>query len=204
MTAVEREFVSPDSVTGCRNGVWCRTCQGLYYKPAQSWPKVAFVATHYNVDFSEHYLAQRMAARGFGFLGWNTRLRGNEPFFLLEHAFIDIGAEVDWLKREAGVDIVVLLGNAGGGSLTAAYQSQAVGVTMQATPGLVIPRALQELHTKEGLNVTIDAPGLEAAVAIENRNQVLCSRTADAKESMRAFIEKRPPVYQGRQFHWRS
>lgn len=52
--------------------------------------------------------------------------------------------------------------------------------------------------TKEGLNVAIDAPGLEAAIAIENRNQALCSRTADAKEGMRAFIEKRPPVYQGR------
>ena len=52
--------------------------------------------------------------------------------------------------------------------------------------------------TKEGLNVTIDATGLEAAIAIENRNQVLCSRTADAKEGMRAFIEKRAPVYQGR------
>ena len=52
--------------------------------------------------------------------------------------------------------------------------------------------------TKEGLNVALDAPGLEAAIAIENRNQVLCSRTADAKEGMRAFIEKRPPVYQGR------
>jgi enoyl-CoA hydratase/carnithine racemase len=52
--------------------------------------------------------------------------------------------------------------------------------------------------TKEGLNVAIDAPGLEAAIAVENRNQVLCSRTEDAKEGMRAFIEKRPPVYQGR------
>ena len=52
--------------------------------------------------------------------------------------------------------------------------------------------------TKEGLNVAIDAPGLEAAIAIENRNQVLCSRTADAKEGIWAFIEKRPLVYQGR------
>ena len=52
--------------------------------------------------------------------------------------------------------------------------------------------------TKEVLNVAIDAPGLEAAIAIENRNQILCSRTADAKEGMQAFIEKRPPVYQGR------
>ncbi len=52
--------------------------------------------------------------------------------------------------------------------------------------------------TKEGLNVAIDAAGLEAAIAVENRNQVLCSKTQDAKEGMRAFIEKRPPQYQGR------
>ena len=52
--------------------------------------------------------------------------------------------------------------------------------------------------TKEGLNMAIDAGSLEAAVAMENRNQILCSRTEDAKEGMRAFIEKRDPVYTGR------
>jgi enoyl-CoA hydratase/carnithine racemase len=51
--------------------------------------------------------------------------------------------------------------------------------------------------TKEGLNLAIDAAGLEAAMAIENRNQLMCSRTEDAKEGMRAFIEKRDPVYTG-------
>lgn len=52
--------------------------------------------------------------------------------------------------------------------------------------------------TKEGLNLAIDAPGLEAAMAIENRNQLMCSRTEDVKEGMRAFVEKRDPVYTGR------
>ena len=52
--------------------------------------------------------------------------------------------------------------------------------------------------TKEGLNMAIDANSLESAMAIENRNQILCSRTEDAKEGMRAFIEKRDPVYTGR------
>jgi len=49
--------------------------------------------------------------------------------------------------------------------------------------------------TKEGLNLAVDAPSLEAAMAIENRNQVLCARTADFAEGLRAFIEKRKPVY---------
>ncbi len=52
--------------------------------------------------------------------------------------------------------------------------------------------------TKEGLNMAIDANSLEAAMAIENRNQILCSGTEDAKEGMRAFVEKRDPVYTGR------
>jgi enoyl-CoA hydratase/carnithine racemase len=51
--------------------------------------------------------------------------------------------------------------------------------------------------TKEGLAMAIDAPSLEAAMAIENRNQVMCSRSSDFAEGLRAFIEKRKPVYTG-------
>ena len=49
--------------------------------------------------------------------------------------------------------------------------------------------------TKEGINLAIDSPSLEAAIAIENRNQLLCINTADAKEGLAAFAEKRQPVY---------
>ena len=49
--------------------------------------------------------------------------------------------------------------------------------------------------TKEGLNVAIDAGSLEAAMAIENRNQLMCSASADFKEGLMAFIEKRKPIY---------
>ncbi|GGE06106.1 enoyl-CoA hydratase [Polymorphobacter glacialis] len=52
--------------------------------------------------------------------------------------------------------------------------------------------------TKEGLAMAIDAPGLEAAMAIENRNQLMCAATSDFAEGMRAFLEKRPAVYTGR------
>ena len=45
--------------------------------------------------------------------------------------------------------------------------------------------------TKEGLNMSIDAGSLEAAMAIENRNQVLCSGTEDFKEGLNG-IKKLP------------
>lgn len=49
--------------------------------------------------------------------------------------------------------------------------------------------------TKEGLTMAIDANGLEQAMAIENRNQVLCARSKDFREGVQAFLEKRPPVF---------
>ncbi|HJN97208.1 MAG: alpha/beta hydrolase [Gammaproteobacteria bacterium] len=145
MSDWQRKFVSTTSATSTRNGAGYMPCQGLYYSPSDRVAKTALIATHYNVDFSEHYLGEYMASRGYGFLGWNTRFRGNEAFFLLEHALVDIGAGVHWLKEQAGIEQVVILGNSGGGSLMGAYQSQALGVTMTATPGLDIPPTLHDL-----------------------------------------------------------
>lgn len=141
----ERTFVSLVSATSARNGAGFNPCQGLYYAPRGQRPKTAFIATHYNVDFSEHYLGELMAERGYGFLGWNTRFRGNEAFFILEHALVDIGAGVDWLRREAGVERLVILGNSGGGSLMGAYQSQATSPNIAPTPGLELPEAVLSL-----------------------------------------------------------
>jgi pimeloyl-ACP methyl ester carboxylesterase len=132
MTAIEREFVSSESPTMPRAGAGGRPCQGLYHRPAGGSPRVAIIATHYEVDFSEHYLADFVAARGMGFLGWNTRYRGNGAWFRLDQAVGDIGIGVRWL-REHGVETVVILGNSGGASLMGAYQSRALD---QAAAGL--------------------------------------------------------------------
>jgi pimeloyl-ACP methyl ester carboxylesterase len=123
---IDRTWVSLESATSTRAGHGSYPCQGLYWAREGETPSVAMIATHYNVDFSEHYIAEHMAERGIGFLGWNTRYRGNEAYFILEQAIVDIGAGVRWL-RDHGVETVVILGNSGGGSLMGAYQSQAEG-----------------------------------------------------------------------------
>lgn len=128
---VDRRFVSSVSPTAPRVLAGGMPCQGIYWTPkGKPAPKVAFIASHYNVDFSEHYFAPYVASRGFGFLGWNTRYRGAEDMFQLEHALIDISVGVEWLRKQAGVETVVILGNSGGGSLMAAYQAEATKASL--------------------------------------------------------------------------
>jgi enoyl-CoA hydratase/carnithine racemase len=52
--------------------------------------------------------------------------------------------------------------------------------------------------SKQALGLAIDAPSLEAAMAIEDRQQVILSATEDHREAMTAFVEKRVPEYRGR------
>lgn len=52
--------------------------------------------------------------------------------------------------------------------------------------------------TKEVLRANAHAPSLDAAAHLENRNQVLVSRTVDMVEALTAFREKREPTFIGR------
>jgi enoyl-CoA hydratase/carnithine racemase len=52
--------------------------------------------------------------------------------------------------------------------------------------------------SKETLNASLDMGSLEAVVAMEDRNQVLAARSKDFGEGVRAFLEKREPVFHDR------
>jgi pimeloyl-ACP methyl ester carboxylesterase len=161
------EFVGLPSRTAGRAGAGGHPCQGLYHRSVGRKPKVAMIATHYQIDFSEHYLADYMATRGIGFLGWNTRFRGFESSFLLDHALVDIGVGVRWLREVQGVETVVLLGNSGGGSLMAAYQSQAVDPNVIPLEGMRPAAGLTELAAHPGRPDVLTA-WMDAAVVDEN------------------------------------
>jgi pimeloyl-ACP methyl ester carboxylesterase len=173
---VIREFIGLPSPTGRRAGAGGHPCQGLYHRGVGRKPKVAMIATHYQIDFSEHYLADYMATRGIGFLGWNTRFRGFESAFLLDHALVDIGVGVRWLRETQAVETIVLLGNSGGGSLMAAYQAQAVEPNVTPLPGMRPAAGLTDLLPADGYVASAAHPGrpdvltawMDAAVVDEN------------------------------------
>ncbi len=173
---VLREFIGLPSPTARRAGAGGHPCQGLYHRGVGRKPKVAMIATHFQIDFSEHYLADYIATRGIGFLGWNTRFRGFESSFLLDHALVDIGVGVRWLREVQGVEAIVLLGNSGGGSLMAAYQSQTTEPNLTPLPGMRPAAGLADLLPADGFIASAAHPGrpdvltawMDAAVVDEN------------------------------------
>ena len=52
--------------------------------------------------------------------------------------------------------------------------------------------------TKDALNFSLDASSMEAAMAMEDRQQVLLTFTEDYAEARSAFVERRTPVFQDR------
>jgi enoyl-CoA hydratase len=53
-------------------------------------------------------------------------------------------------------------------------------------------------HTKELLNLSLDAPALRQHLAVETRTQALAFFTEDFAEGLVAAAEKRPPKFKNR------
>ncbi len=149
-------------------------CRGLYWTPKNNpRPKVAVIAAHSRVDFSEHYAFPQLLRAGYACLGANLRSLKNDVNCIHEQLLLDMAAYVQWLKETKGIEKVVWLGNSGGGSLGCFYQAQAKAAPAQrlkVTPaGRPVPLAEVEMpafdamvisaaHTGQGLivNETID------------------------------------------------
>ena len=49
--------------------------------------------------------------------------------------------------------------------------------------------------TKDGLAYAIDGQSMQAVMAMEGRQQVLCARGPDFAEAIDAFLHKHPPAF---------
>lgn len=120
---------------------------------------VAFVVIHPSSNFHGHYLVGPLERRGCTLLALNTRYAGNDTTLLMERCIQDLGAGVAFLRSQ-GYKSVVLIGNSGGGSLAAFYQSQAERLTLSTTPdGRSIDLTREDLPPADGLAMCAAHPG---------------------------------------------
>jgi enoyl-CoA hydratase/carnithine racemase len=156
------------------------------------------------------------AACGGGFalaLGSDVRLAGasarmNAAFIRIGLSACDVGVSY-FLPRMVGASVaaeLLLTGN-----FIDATRAERLGLVSRVVPDAELESAAQALAddmlrnsplglrlTKECLNASLDAGSLEQVIAMEDRNQILCSRSEDFREGIAAFLQKRPPTYHER------
>jgi enoyl-CoA hydratase/carnithine racemase len=94
------------------------------------------------------------------------------------------------------------------GRIIDAVEAARIGLVLEVVPDEALEdRVLQEaalilrntpmgVHmTKEVMWSSLEIPGQQAAIDLENRTQILVSQTRDHPEALRAFLERREPRY---------
>jgi enoyl-CoA hydratase len=154
------------------------------------------------------------AACGGGFalaLAADVRIAGasarmNAAFIRLGLSACDVGVSY-FLPRHVGASVaaeLLLTGN-----FIDAARAERVGLVSRVVPDDELETAARTLAqemlrntplglrlTKECLRMSLDAGSLEEVIALEDRNQILAAGTADFREGVAAFLEKRAARFQ--------
>lgn len=135
----------------------------------------------------------------------SSRAKFNVAFVRVGFSACDIGTS--WLlPRIVGVaraQELMLTGR-----IFDAEEALRIGLVVDVTdPEKLMDKALEKAQevirntpfgialTKEAMWTALEIPALQSAIDLENRQQILSSHTADAKEAMQAFVEKRSPRF---------
>lgn len=153
------------------------------------------------------------AATGGGFglaLAADVRLaapsaRMNAAMLLVGLTACDVGISY-FLPRAVGTGVAAELMMTG--RFIDAERALRVGLVSEVVPETELERSGRALAadmlrtsalglrlTKEGLNLALGAGSLEAAIALEDRGQVLCASAGYFDEGIAAFREQRAPAY---------
>ena len=154
-------------------------------------------------------------AAGGGFalvLGSDIRLAAHEAKF--NAAFIRIGLSAcdigtSWLLPRligaARAQELMLTGR-----IFDSAEAEKIGLVLETVPAAaLLERAYEKAAeimlnspigvalTKEGMWSALEIPGMQAAIDLENRQQIMATFSEDAQETLRARSEKRTPRYKG-------
>jgi enoyl-CoA hydratase len=151
------------------------------------------------------------AGGGFGLaLASDVRIAGesarmNAAFIRIGLSACDVGVSY-FLPRHVGASVAseLLLT----GDFIHADRALQTGLVSRVVPDAELDDAARDMArrmlrnsplalrlTKDCLKANIDAGSLESAIAMEDRNQVLTATSADFREGISAFLEKREPKF---------
>lgn len=181
-----------------------------FYARQQRW---AAAITGFSKMRTPVIAAVNGAAAGAGFgLALAADIRICSPDARFNAAFVRIGLSAGDVGCSWALPRIVGLGRALDILLTGRFVDAAEALRIGLVSDVVaseelVPRALAIAEligsnspfgvqlSKEVVHTNIDAPSLEAALELENRTQVLATRTPDMVEALTAFREKRQPVF---------
>lgn len=117
--------------------------KGALYRPDAAVfpsPHVGVIVMHRNSNYLAHISTKELPARGFVVLGMNPRCDNNEALCApWENNALDVKQGISYLRNQAGITKVVLLGHSGGGPTMTFYQAVAEkGVAFCQQPGKLI------------------------------------------------------------------
>jgi len=131
--------------------------------------------------------------------------RMNAAFIKLGLSGCDVGVSY-LLPRLVGASVAAELILTG--RFVHAERARELGLVSRVVPDDQLEASAQELVdellatsplglrlSKECLNASLDMNSMDAVVAMEDRNQILCAQTADFREGIVAFLQKRAPAW---------
>lgn len=156
----------------------------------------AVVWVHPASNFLGHYALRPLAELGVAAVGMTTRYLGNDSALILENCVLDVAAVVAYL-RSLGYGRIVLVGNSGGGGLSALYQAEAEHPSITATPaGDPVDLTKADLPVVDALVLAMAHPG-RATILTEWLDPAIVDETRPLhrERSLDMFDARNGPPY---------
>lgn len=138
--------------------------KALYYKPdSNPRPRVGVVVVHRTSNFLSALACTELSKRGYGVFCMNTRYENNELLVDWDRIALDVKVGVEYLRKQPGMEKVILFGHSGGGPTLSFYQAVAEnGIAFCKDPRKIVPCSddLSNLPKADGLILADAHPGV--------------------------------------------